>query len=85
MSASLEELERWLVASGGAVGDCAFARSGAGERGVFATRDLQEGDLILSVPAPLIVTGGGSRHGSLPEADRLALRSFGVTCADRHG
>ena len=74
MAGLLEELGSWLVAAGGAVEGCAFASSGDGERGVFATRDLSEGDLILSVPARLIVTGGGSRFEALPEADRLALR-----------
>ena len=80
-------MRRWLTAAGGTWSkDCSIGFAGGNENGLFAAADFQEGDLLLSVPAHLLLTAGiADTRGwpdELPEEDKIALLLL-VECDDR--
>ena len=71
-------LRSWVLGEGGAFHTgCTIGAADGGERGLFATSHLEEGALLLSVPARLLLTAGAARSrglpASLPEEDLIAL------------
>lgn len=55
-SASAQQLLDWLRAGGGVVAGAILRDTPGQERGLFAAKDLEEGAMVLSVPAKLAVT-----------------------------
>ena len=67
---------RWLRSEGGTVGSIRVtAASSSSPRGVFASKAVRAGEVLLSVPSSLLLTAGTEGRGDdLPEADALILR-----------
>lgn len=71
-------LEEWLRASGGTIDQrCAIKpptlEKDANERGVVATQYIAEGELLVSIPADLLLIAGDG-DDDLPEDGKLAWR-----------
>ena len=71
-------MRRWLLAAGGTWStECSIGFAGGVENGLFAAADFREGELLLSVPAHLLLTAGiADTRGwpdELPEEDKIAL------------
>lgn len=64
-------LENWICGSGGIISGVEVRtdeRGERGERGVFATRDLAPGELLLRIPNGILVTGNFARRDSVVAA-----------------
>ena len=93
---ALGQLESWLSEAGGHLRGCRLGENAVGARGLFVehtrpsgARGLHAGEVVLSVPAKLILTAGQAAGRGFPdssEADLCALvlhaeRRLGVASA----